>query len=354
MIPISKYVKIDELSNLPKEKFRIIDVRSPAEFEEDHILGSENFPVLDDHERKNVGILYKQDTFEAKRLGARIISTNISKILEKIENTEINYKQMGLRKPDTSFLIYCWRGGMRSTSLFTVMDLIGYKSYVLDGGYKSYRNWVNNYISKYSFPDLYVIHGPSGTGKTKILKLLKKEGFPILNLEEIANHNGSVFGSLSRNQPSQKLFESILVENLKKLKSSPLIILEGESRKIGKNSLPNHLYNSIQSAKKIWIELPLKERAEALSQEYKFSESEFLEKLNYIKKYMKSDVIIKIKNCFNNGDYFETAHLLLKYHYDNLYFKSFKYSNHEMDYHINENSFEQLYEKLRNYIKGLI
>jgi tRNA 2-selenouridine synthase len=351
MIPPSKYIFAQDLEEFKREDFRIIDVRSPAEFEEDHIPNSENFPVLDNSERIIVGTLYKKDTFLAKQLGAKLITKNISSILEEVEKSEISFKQFGLRKPETKFLIYCWRGGMRSSSLFTVMDLIGYKTYILNGGYKQYRSNVNSNLNSLNIQSVYVLHGPSGSGKTEILSRLEEEGFPILNLEKFANHNGSVFGDKINSQPSQKYFETCIYERLNKLKKSNYLIFEGESRKIGKLLLPTQIYNHIERAKRIWIELPLQVRISRLKEEYSFSNEDFLSKLQFIKRYIKSEVYSEIINSYKLVDKDKAVSLLLSEYYDLYYKKTFRLKNSPTDKMIYEETIDSLLNKIRKYIK---
>ncbi len=350
MIPPSKYISAQEIEEFKKEDYRIIDVRSPSEFGEDHIPGSENFPVLDNSERVLVGTLYKKDAFLAKQLGAKLITKNISFILEEIEKSEISFKQIGLRKPETRFLIYCWRGGMRSSSLYTVMDLIGYKTYILDGGYKQYRSNVNSYLNSLKIQSVYVLHGPSGSGKTEILSKLEEEGFPVLNLERFANHNGSVFGSKIKSQPSQKYFETCISDRLNNLKKSKYIIFEGESRKIGKLTLPTQIYNHLERAKRIWIELPIQIRISRLKEEYSFSYEEFFSKLQFIKRYLKSDIYLEIINSYKLGDKDKAVSLLLSDYYDLYYQKTYRLKNSHDDIMINEETFDSILNKIRKYI----
>lgn len=350
MIPPSKYIFANELEEFKRGDFRIIDVRSPAEFEEDHIPNSENFPVLDNSERILVGTLYKKDTFLAKQFGAKLITKNISSILDKIEKSEISFKQIDLRKPETKFLIYCWRGGMRSTSLFTVMDLIGYKTYILNGGYKQYRSKVNSDLNDLNIQSVYVLHGLSGSGKTEILSKLEEEGFPVLNLEKFANHNGSVFGNKVNSQPSQKFFETCIYERLNKLKKNSYIIFEGESRKIGNLLLPTQIYNHLQKAKRIWIELPLQVRISRLKEEYNFSYEDFFSKLQYLKRYIKTEVYSEIINSYKIVEKDRAVSLLLSEYYDLYYKKTFQLKNSPSDIMIYEETFDSLLIKVRKYI----
>jgi tRNA 2-selenouridine synthase len=354
MVPKSKIINIDEFNFDQKDiPMRILDVRSPSEFLEDHMMGAENYPVLNDEERSIVGTLYKKNNFSAKQLGAKLISKNISIILDIIEKSEQTHIKQNVRKPITNFLIYCWRGGMRSHSLFTVMDLIGYNTYVLNGGYKAYRSWINNFLTTYNFPRSIVVHGPSGTGKTEILNSLQNEDFPIINLEKYANHSGSVFGNKVGRQPSQKYFETLLAMRLLEVKNAKYLVFEAESRKIGKILLPNKLYSQILKSEKIWIELPLQIRAQRISKEYDFSKEEFHQKFQSLKKYIPSHIFneINLKLLEDNKEI--SAELLLKEHYDAYYKKFYRNNNNHSDQTIVEESFDPLLEKVRNYLKSI-
>ena len=212
----------------------IIDVRSPSEFEKDHIYNSLNFPVLHDEQREKVGKLYKNiNNFQAKILGASLISKNISLHLMN----EFIYK-----KGDWMPLIYCWRGGKRSKSLATVLSEIGWRVTILRGGYKNYRNQIIINIKKIcSDFKFIVISGSTGTAKTKILQEIKKKGEQVLDLEKLAEHKGSLLGkSKNVKQPSQKFFETNLYVELKNITNKlQYVYIESESSKIGNINLPN-------------------------------------------------------------------------------------------------------------------
>lgn len=351
MVPPSKYTRPETVLNWKDGRLVIIDVRSPSEFLEDHIPGAVNLPVLSDDERSRVGTLYKENNFEAKKLGARLISKNISVILEFLDDLDAENKSSSQSKSETSFVIYCWRGGMRSTSLYTVMDLIGYRTFILNGGYKAYRQWVNDYLKNLKLQNVLVLHGPSGTGKTKILEQLKDVKIFPINLEKFANHNGSVFGGRDSGQPSQKFFETNLVKKLLEADRSGLFIFEGESRKIGKLNLPETLNSILLQAKRIWIELPLAKRAEYIASEYQFTEEEFKTKLKYLRRNIPSEIIKEIESLFIGREFENVASLLLEYHYDPLYKKAFKFKKHSDEDIIFGNTRDYLLEKIRLYIR---
>ena len=205
---------------------QIIDVRSPSEYKLDHIPNSINLPVLSDNERDIVGKVYKKSSFEARKLGSIFITKNISKHLKKSLYDKPNNYQA---------LIYCWRGGKRSNSLSKVFSSIGWKNYVLSGGYKSYRNNVINDLDKLSENlKIIILSGYTGLGKTEIIEILNKKGLQTLNLEKLACHRGSLLGKINNlEQPTQPFFESKILEKIKTFNFNKSIIIEAESSKIG-------------------------------------------------------------------------------------------------------------------------
>ncbi len=184
----------------------VIDVRSPAEFADDHIPGAVNLPVLNDDERVQVGTVYKQvHPFEARKLGAAMVSRNIARHLDEHFAGHPN----GYRP-----LVYCWRGGQRSGSLATVLGQIGFRVTVLAGGYKTYRGEVLDGLRDAAERvQLRVLAGRTGSGKTAVLRAVAAAGGQTLDLEELACHRGSLLGAEpGQPQPPQRLFESRLFE----------------------------------------------------------------------------------------------------------------------------------------------
>src|SRR5688572_19867023 len=201
----------------------IIDTRSPAEYAEDHIPGAISAPVLDDAERAQVGTLYKQASpFDAKKAGVSLVAKNVSRHIEEL-----------FKAKDKTWrpLVYCWRGGKRSGAMAHILREIGWNAATLEGGYKAYRRWVVEELEKIPEKlDFRVIHGPTGSGKSRLLAALKRTGVQALDLEDLAAHRGSVLGNLpGRPQPSQKMFESLLLEELLALDPARPVFVEGES-----------------------------------------------------------------------------------------------------------------------------
>lgn len=240
----------------------IVDVRSPAEFEEDHLPGAINWPVLDNDERRIVGTLYKESPFEARKLGAALVARNIARHIEQ--------STQDLSK-DWRPLVYCWRGGQRSGAMSWFLGQIGFRSRQLVGGYKAYRGQVRDDLE--TLPqrfDWQVLCGRTGSGKTRLLQALAAEGAQVLDLEGFAAHRGSVLGALpGRPQPSQKRFDSLLWEALRALDPARPVFVESESAKIGRLRVPEALLTRIRrDGQCLWLELPEDARVALLLEDY--------------------------------------------------------------------------------------
>ena len=241
----------------------IIDVRSPEEYALDHIPGAINLPVLNNEERKRVGTIYKENPFEARKLGATLISRNVANHLEhKLYENDSDY----------SPLLYCWRGGMRSRSMTLILKSIGWNANVIQGGYRAFRQTVvcdlESYFTNKQL-DLRVISGLTGVGKTRLLHSIRLAGGQVLDLEGLANHKGSLLGKPPKeNQPSQKKFETRLCHEMSKLDLSRPIYLEAESNRIGNVHCPSGLWTALSSAKVTHIDLPMDQRIILLREDY--------------------------------------------------------------------------------------
>jgi tRNA 2-selenouridine synthase len=240
----------------------IIDVRSPAEFAEDHVPGAINLPVLSDAERGEVGTIYvQQSRLLARRIGAAYVARNIADHLEG-----------PLRDATGAFapLVYCWRGGQRSNAMATVLSQVGWRPTLIAGGYKTYRRYVKSAL--YDAEPTYrfiLLDGHTGTAKTELLGRLAARGVQTLDLEGLAAHRGSLFGALAgRPQPSQRLFETRLLVAIEALDAARPIVVEAESSKIGQRFLPTTVWKAMQAAPRIALTAPLEARAAYLARAY--------------------------------------------------------------------------------------
>ena len=157
----------------------VIDVRSPAEYAEDHIPGAINLPVLDNEERARVGTIYKQQSpFLARKLGAALVFRNAA---AHVEGPLAHHD--GAWRP----LVYCWRGGQRSGSMTWMLQQIGWRAEVIAGGYRTYRRLVHDILYDTPLPHrLILLDGYTGTAKTEILHHLAGLGTQVLDLEGLA------------------------------------------------------------------------------------------------------------------------------------------------------------------------
>ena len=294
----------------------VIDVRSEDEFAADRVPGSVNFPVLDNAERARVGTLYKQASpFEAKRVGAALVSANIARHL-----------QHGFfdRPRDWRPLVYCWRGGTRSAAFAHVLHQVGWRASQLDGGYQAYRRAV--VVDLAGRPRRFrwkVICGLTGAGKSRLLRALGDAGGQVLDLESLAAHRGSVLGNLpDAPQPSQKMFESQLWQALNGFDPARTVYVEAESRKIGALRVPEALIEAMWASECVVLESPVATRVGLLKQEYShfFAQVETLnEKLEYLVPLHGHAVIDKWKALARAASWDDLTADLLVRHYDPSY-----------------------------------
>jgi len=297
----------------------IIDVRTPAEFAEDHIPGSINCPVLDNEQRIEVGTLYKQvSPFEAKKIGAAYVAENIARHLRSTFQD----------RPKTwRPLIVCWRGGQRSGSMTLILRRVGWDAQQLEGGYKIYRKQVVDRLSELPRQlKLTVICGATGSGKSRILQALGRLGEQVLDLEELACHKGSVLGVLPGTaQPSQKMFETRLLVALSAFDLARPVFVEAESRKIGSIHLPDALIETMRSAECVNIEAAFPARVDFLLRDYDYflTAPDWLgSRLDALRNLQSREIIARWHDHVSHARWRELVGELLELHYDPLYHRS--------------------------------
>ena len=298
----------------------IIDVRSPAEFAEDHVPGAISLPVLSDAERAKVGTVYKQESpFKARKIGAALVARNAADhIAGPLADRDGGWKP----------LVYCWRGGQRSGSFASILSQIGWRAEVIDGGYRTYRRIVVALLHDTPLPHtITLLDGNTGTAKTELLSLLAQRGVQVVDLEALAAHRGSVFGAVSTPQPAQKAFESALARAFTALDPHKPTVLEAESSKIGNLYIPPSLWARMRTAPRIQISAPLQARARYLTTAY----ADMIEQPDTLLPVLDRLVAfhgyeqVKIWQAMARTGQFESlAAQLMDRHYDHRYTKSRK------------------------------
>lgn len=299
----------------------VIDARSEDEFALDHLSGAINWPTLNNAERITIGTLYKQvNAFEAKKRGAAIAARNIAAHIER----EAIDKPRGW-KP----LVYCWRGGNRSGALATILGAIGFQVTLIEGGYKAWRAALVDDLPRLAQRLQYrVVCGPTGSGKTRLLQALGALGAQVLDLEALANHRSSVLGHIpGLPQPSQKRFDSLVWEVLRRFDPERVVYVEAESKKVGNVRVPDALIDAMRASPCLDLQLADDERVALLLEDYDFfvtDPTHFCQRLEALTGLRGKDVVQDWQERVMSGDTPAVVLALLHKHYDPMYAASIR------------------------------
>ncbi|QQZ11306.1 tRNA 2-selenouridine(34) synthase MnmH [Heyndrickxia vini] len=337
-------ISIEELRSLKNNnELTIIDVRSQSEYKDATIPGSINIPFFNDDERAEIGTIYKQISPQAaKERGLEIMSAKLPGFVK--EFAKLNGKKA----------VFCWRGGMRSKTTATVLGLMGINVFRLNGGYRAFRNWVVDTLNTLELqPKAYILNGYTGSGKTTILHHLKREGYPVIDLEGMAKHRGSIFGQIGLEPNNQKTFDAQLLEEILSYNHSPYIIFEGESKRIGKITLPNFIIEKKEQGVQLFIDIPLEERVRHILEDYQpwLYEKECFEAFSKIKRRIHTPIANKIETDLKSGEYSSAVRLLLEYYYDPLYEHTAEQYPEDSKIYIKAKNVEEAIENIRDQIR---
>jgi tRNA 2-selenouridine synthase len=309
-------IDLDQALVLRDKGALLVDVRTSSEYQEATIPGAVNVPLFEKEERARIGTLYKrQGALAARQLGVELVAPKIPALVQKVTAA-----RGGSKLP---VVVFCWRGGLRSRVLTCFLDLAGIRAFQLVGGHKGFRAHVREFLERGKWGRLLVLRGLTGVGKTRLLLRLKEEGYPVLDLEGLANHRGSVFGALGLSpQPSQKSFEAFLWNELRRIPPGKWALAEGESRNIGKLTLPLRVYESLQIETSLWIEASLDYRVKVILEDYPAIDelkAAFVAPIQALKRRLGGETVERLLGLLHRGKWEDLVRDLMVFYYDPLY-----------------------------------
>lgn len=289
----------------------IVDIRTPSEYKEGHVMGASSIALMDDFQRHIIGKTYHEQSKDAAiSKGWEMFSPLVGRYLSEYD-----------KHKNKTILVYCWRGGMRSRIVVNVLNKNGFDAIQIEGGYKRYMNeiiWkgLKDFEQEYK-PRLVVLFGNTGTRKTEILKLLEAQGLPVIDLEGLAGHRSSLYGGVDLEQKSQKMFSILLYNKLNDLKDSKYIFVEGEAHKVGDIHIPLFILKKINNEVKIRVRATMETRIEHLKREYLRTDDSVLqlhEATNLAAKYTGKKNAAMLHKLLDDGDFDKfTEWLLVNY-----------------------------------------
>ena len=355
---------VDVAAVLELPEARIIDLRSPAEFAQDHLPGAVNHPLFGDAERELIGTLYKQVSPEAAyERAAALVDEGVGELVGGIaqavgrERPEEDLAlvaraitgdgfravtrgvevEPAVELPEEPIVVHCWRAGMRSLSVAMLLRGLGWEEVlILEGGYKAYRREVIDSLAAAELPPAFVLRGLTGVGKTLVLRELERlrPGWT-LDLEGLAQHRSSILGMVGLEPVSQKTFEGEMAARLRKGFPADLVVYEGESRKVGDRIIPQRVWDSLCGGQNIHLTTSTVRRVESLRQDYLAGEGateQLLRQLPFIEKRLGPVKWVGVlTSLLEAGRVDELVEVLLEHYYDALYEHSEKGREHAIE-----------------------
>jgi tRNA 2-selenouridine synthase len=312
-------VDTSSLAPLPFDQYAlIIDARAPHEYVEDHVPGAVNLPVVDDAQFAEVGTQHRTDPHAAYLIGAQYSFRNLS------DHTASLISRYG---PTDRFLVYCFRGGKRSALWAGNLRLIGFTVDVVPGGWKRYRNWVRESLATLPPRLAYrVLCGPTNCGKTRLLQALARQGEQVLDLEGLAKHRGSLLGDMpGQPQPTQKFFDTLVLDTLRRFDPARPVWVEAESKKVGRLLVPEELTTAMRRAPTLHLSAPMKERVQLCGEEYAHFAADPLSmvaRLGSLKPLVGGEELAVWHRLASEGRASELFERLMTTHYDPAYCRS--------------------------------
>jgi tRNA 2-selenouridine synthase len=345
------YIDINIRDALQLKNILLVDARSEDEYAIDTIPGAVNIPVLHNEERAAVGLTYHREGEEAAvALGQRLVAPRLAEKLVLAQGVADRGHSLG---------VFCWRGGRRSAAMAELFSGAGYIVYRIKGGYKAYRRYVLDYLNRRDLNlKCLVLHGLTGVGKTDLLVRLQSAGLPVIDLEGLAQHRGSVYGQIGLPpSPSQKLFESRIVGRLQEATEQGYFLVECESRKVGNLYTPPLVMEYIRGGIKILIYCSMEQRIKRIREVYAGTLDENLAALEKATASLarklgraRTETLI---GWLKNKEYDRVIGSMLKDYYDPLYqYPEGPASGYELC--IDTKNMDEAYEHIKQYIHNSV
>lgn len=320
----------DALTLIKNKDALVIDARSEKEYNESSLPTAINFPVLQNQERHNVGLIYKNYSQSAAVwLAMEYANPKSQNLSDFIKSNQPSIKNI---------IVYCWRGGGRSSYLAKMIEDIlrqnpGANLYTIIGGFKAYRKVVIDFfktkINDYSFLE---ITGLTGSNKSKLIESISTKT-EVLDLEFCAKHQSSLFGQIPylirdyNPVKNQSAFENNLFNQMLFLKSKSNILVESESKKIGDFFIPETLNNKLESAPCIQLNASLETRVNTITEDYfgfdlkglLLVKEIFIKKSDFFKQQLSKAVYDELLSYLENGEVRKFSETMLVKYYDKRY-----------------------------------
>ena len=334
---------LDEVSVIEAlcEENTLIDVRTAQEYEKGSIPDAFNYPLFDNLERAEIGVIYRKIGKNAAVVkGLEFFEPRIQQFLSSL--TDLKSKRL---------VVFCARGGMRSASVVRLLQYQGFQAAQLQGGYKSYRSYVLRQLRK-PVPPLIVLHGSTGVGKTLLLKKLPDH----LDLEEFAGHRSSLFGAINKIPQTQKNFEALLAKKILELPNTRPVFIEGESRKVGKVFIPQSLAEAMKYGTLVLLQASFDTRIRRIVEEYKIcDEQTFLQTdsiLQSMQKVLGKKKAEQLRQWLRKGEFENIVHVLLEEYYDPRYQHAMRMNEYALK--LSAEDLNSAAEKLVRFRNGIV
>ena len=334
---------LDEVSVIEAlcEENTLIDVRTAQEYEKGSIPDAFNYPLFDNLERAEIGVIYRKIGKNAAVVkGLEFFEPRIQQFLSSL--TDLKSKRL---------VVFCARGGMRSASVVRLLQYQGFQAAQLQGGYKSYRSYVLRQLRK-PVPPLIVLHGSTGVGKTLLLKKLPDH----LDLEEFAGHRSSLFGAINKIPQTQKNFEALLAKKIIELPNTRPVFIEGESRKVGKVFIPQSLAEAMKYGTLVLLQASFDTRIRRIVEEYKIcDEQTFLQTdaiLQSMQKVLGKKKAEQLRQWLRKGEFENMVHVLLEEYYDPRYQHAMRMNEYALK--LSAEDLNSAAEKLVRFRNGIV